>query len=819
MNRRAVVFLGVCLALCQCSRQLSAEEGEMRIIKTPPTSVGNAFYVSNRAPLLPSPLIKLPIGAIRPAGWLRHQLELEADGMSGRLTEISKWCDFENSAWANPDLGGQHGWEELPYWLKGFGDLGYVLQDPRIIAEARRWIEAALKSQRSDGWFGPRSNLNSLKGKPDMWPNMIMLDALQSFCEATGDERVPSFVANYFKWQMAVPPDDFLVPFWQQVRAGDNLDSVYWLYNRTGEAWLLDLAKKIHKHAADWTGGIPTWHGVNICQGFREPAQFYQQSQDPKHLKATERNYETVMGMYGQAPGGMFGADENCRPGYTGPRQAAETCSMVEFMLSDEMLLKITGNPVYADRCEEIAFNSLPASQPPDLKGLHYLTAANMVQLDRQSKAPMLQNGGNMLAYDPHSYRCCQHNVAHGWPYFCEHLWLATQGNGLAAVLYAPCEVTAKVGDGTEVKIVEETDYPFGETVGLTVSTPKPVKFRLALRIPRWCEKAGVAVNGQAGSVKPGPSSYVIVERTWSSGDKVVLRLPMKVTAKVWEKNNKSVSISRGPLTYSLKIGERWEKYGGTGKWPAFEVFPITPWNYGLIVDLKDPASSFKEIQAKEAVPPQPFTVNDAPIQLVGKGKRIAQWKMEAGLVGSLQDSPARSDEPVEEVTLIPMGCARLRISAFPTIGEGPDAHVWKEPPPPPTASHCFAGDTVHALNDGLVPKNSNDHSIPRFTWWDHRGSVEWVQYTFEAPQKVAWCEVYWFDDTGKGQCRVPASWRVLVKKGEAWQPVTGASEYGTKPDQFNKVTFDPVETKEIRVEVQLQEKFSGGILEWRVGG
>jgi hypothetical protein len=173
----------------------------------------------------------------------------------------------------------------------------------------------------------------------------------------------------------------------------------------------------------------------------------------------------------------------------------------------------------------------------------------------------------------------------------------------------------------------------------------------------------------------------------------------------------------------------------------------------------------------------------------------------------------------VEEITLIPMGCARLRISAFPTIGEGPDAHVWKEPPPPPTASHCFASDTVHALSDGLLPKNSNDHTIPRFTWWDHRGTVEWVQYTFEAPQKISWCEVYWFDDTGKGQCRVPASWRVLIRKGEMWEPVTGASEYGTKPDQFNKVTFDAVETKEIRIEVQLQEKFSGGILEWRVGG
>jgi hypothetical protein len=581
------------------------ENEQVKISSLPPTVGGNDFCISNRAPLKSSPLIKLPIGSIRPAGWLRHQLELMAEGMTGHLPELSKWCKFEGSAWASPSGEGENGWEELPYWLKGFGDLGYVLRDQRIRSESRRWVEAVLKSQQPNGWFGPRANLTLLKGKPDMWPNMIMLNVLQSFHEATGDPRVLPFMSNYFRWQLSVPGDDFLVPFWQKIRAGDNLESVYWLYNRTGDQWLLDLARKIHEHAADWTGGVANWHGVNICQGFREPAQFFQQSGDPRHLQAAERNYQTVMEMYGQVPGGMFGADENCRPGYTGPRQGAETCSMVEFMLSDEILLKITGNPTYADRCEEIAFNSLPASMPPDLKGLHYLTAPNMVQLDRQSKAPLLQNGGNMLAYDPHSYRCCQHNVSHGWPYYSEHLWLATQGNGLAAVLYAPCEVEAKVGDGATVKIVEETDYPFGEVVNLAFSSAKPVRFPLMLRIPRWCEEAQVEVNGRVDGKKPTPSSYVIIDRTWKDGDKVGLRLPMKIAATLWTKNNNSVSISRGPLVYSLRIGERWAKYGGTDKWPAYEVFPTTPWNFGLILDPQNPADAFKVIN-REGAPTSP---------------------------------------------------------------------------------------------------------------------------------------------------------------------------------------------------------------------
>ena len=640
----------------------------------------NDFYVSNREPLLPSPFVKLPIGSIRPKGWLRRQLILMSEGMTGHLPELSKWCRFEGNAWASPKGQGEHGWEELPYWLKGFGDLGYVLGDDRIVKEARNWVEAILSSQEPDGYFGPRIN----KVNDDLWPNMIVLDALRSFYEATGDGRILPFMTKYFRWQFSLPkeslfPDNWQHPLvWQKIRGGDNLQNIHWLYNYTGEKWLLKLAQTVHERTADWTSGIPSWHGVNICQGFREPAQYYQQSHDIRHLQATETNYDTVMSTYGQVPGGMFGADENCRTGYTDPRQAAETCSMVEFMLSNETLLKITGNPVYADRCEEIAFNSFPASMTPDLKGLHYLTAPNTVQLDGQSKAPLLENAGNMLAYDPYSYRCCQHNVSHGWPYYAEHLWLATLDNGLAAVLYAESEVTAKVGDGTIVTVDEETEYPFDEVVEFTLYTPKPVRFPLLLRIPSWCEEAKIRVN-EADDIKPEPLSYTIIKRTWQNGDQVRLELPMQTRLEVWTKNRNCVSIHRGPLAYSLQIGGNWVRYGGTEKWPAYEVYPTTPWNYGLVVDKENPAKTFEVVKRKVELPDQPFSVNGAPIELIAKGKRIPKWKQETnGLVGTLVDSPVVSDEPVETLTLIPMGCARLRISAFPTIGGGSDTHVQK---------------------------------------------------------------------------------------------------------------------------------------------
>lgn len=656
----------------------------IHVVKRPDTGAKNAFYVGNRPPLLPSPLIKLPIGTIRPEGWVRRQLELEAEGFTGHLTEISGFLRKEGNAWLSPSSEGHSPWEEVPYWLKGFGDCGYVLGDQRIIREAREWLEAAIASRQADGWFGPKANRTGSRragGKPDLWPNMIMLCALQSYHEYTGDPRVVELMTEYFRWELSVPDEDFLPPFWQQQRAGDNMLSVYWLYNRTGEEWLLELATKIHRNMAPWSEGVANWHGVNISQCFRAPGIYYMQSKDPRHLNATESNYGTVMGIYGQVPGGMFGADENCREGYIGPRQAAESCSMVEMMFSHEIMLKVTGDARWADRCEDVALNSWPAATTPDFKALHYLTAPNMVLCDRHSKSPGLQNGGPMLLYDPHRHRCCQHNVGHGWPYYAEHLWMATPGNGLAAVLYAPCRVTAKVGDGTQVTIKEQTRYPFEQSVELALASPKPVRFPLYLRVPGWCGAPAVEINGRGMEVHSGQGGYLRIDRQWSDGDLVRLRLPMEIKLTTWTKNKHSVSVHRGPLSYSLKIGEKYVRAGGTDEWPAWEIHPSTAWNYGLVLDGTDPASSFEVVQRPWPRGNQPFTAEAAPVALRARGRKISAWQLDdLGLVGPLQESPAESDQPPEEITLIPMGCARLRISAFPTIGSGPEAHRWIAP-------------------------------------------------------------------------------------------------------------------------------------------
>lgn len=812
-----------CTCLSLAVAPPAAGETLVSAVARPNTETGNDHYVSNRPPLVANPLVKLPIGAIEPRGWLRRQLELQAAGFHGHLGEISQFLKKEGNAWLSPEGRGECGWEEVPYWLKGYSNAAYLLKNPKMLEETRVWIEAALRSQKPDGWFGPDEDrpgtASRIKGRDDLWPNMIMLFCLQDFHEATGDRRVIDLMAKYFRYLAGVPEDRFLVGYWPPMRGGDLLSSVYWLYNRTGDAGLLDLAEKVHRRTARWDEDVINWHNVNMAQAFGEPTTWFMQSKNPADLEASYRNYAKIREMYGQVPGGMFGGDENCRPGFTGPRQAIETCGMVEMMLSTERLTWITGDLVWADRCEDVAFNSLPAALTADMKALRYLTAPNLVLSDRQNKSPGFQNRGPMLHMNPHDHRCCQHNWGHGWPYLAEHLWFATPDNGLAAVFYCDSRVTVKVGSGAEVTVEENTRYPFDERVEFVVRTGQPVRFPLYLRVPGWCRRPSVAVAGKPLEFGAKPLQYVRIERQWSDGDRVQLTVPMEIRIRRWERNHNSASVDRGPLTYSLKIGEKYVREGGTDQWPAWEIHPETPWNYGLIFDEANPAASFEVVKREWPASNMPFTHEGTPIELRARGKRIPQWQLDyLGLVGPLQASPVRSDQPAEAITLIPMGAARLRVSSFPVISDGPEASIWQEPSPAPAgASHCWDGDTVAALDDELEPKTSDDSSIPRFTWWNHKGTTEWVEYTFDKPRRVSSSQVYWFDDTGRGQCRVPKSWRLLYRKGGQWMPVEMEGVYGVETDCYNPVEFSPVTTDAVRLEAQLQPELSAGILEWKV--
>ena len=639
----------------------------------------NSYYTSNKTPLQPSKFIKLPVTSFKPQGWLLNFLQLQRDGLTGGLGSISAWLTKEDNAWLTKDGKGTWGWEELPYWLKGYANIGYMLRDSTMIKEASFWIQAVLNNQRENGDFGP---VVLRDGKRDLWTNMPMLWCLQSYYEYSNDARVLPFMSKYFKWQLTIPDDQFLEDYWENSRGGDNLYSVYWLYNHTGESFLLELATKIDRNTANWRqkNNLPNWHNVNIAQSFREPATYYLQSHRPDDLAATYNNYKLIRQLYGQVPGGMFGSDENARKGYDDPRQAVETCGMVEQMTSDQMLLRFTGDPMWADNCEDVAFNTFPAAFMHNYRALRYLTAPNMVVSDGKNHAPGIANEGPFLMMNPFSSRCCQHNHAAGWVYYAENCWMATPDNGLAAQLYVAGEVTAKVGDGTEVSLNAETHYPFEDEIIFTVKTTKPVAFPLYLRIPSWCNGASITVNGMdaASSIKPG--SYAKLNATWKSGDRIQLKLPMQLNLHVWQRNKNSMSVNYGPLTFSLKIEEqyvqkdsksttqwdsKWQEHADATPWPAYEIYAASPWNYGLLFNNKNFVVKKKAWPANN----NPFTNNTAPIIIETIGKQIPTWTIDQyGLCAVLPQSPVTVSSKTQKLTLVPMGGARLRISAFPVV-------------------------------------------------------------------------------------------------------------------------------------------------------
>lgn len=651
------------------------------VVERPNAGVNNS-YPNFRAPLQQAPLLKLPVGKVQPKGWLRKYLELQKDGLNGHLGSVSAWLDKNNNQWLSDQ--GDHGWEEVPYWLRGYCSLAYILDDEEMKKESQVWFDAVFANLKSDGFLGPRNYEGS---NPELWAQMVMLWAMQTYYESSGDQRVLDAMTNYFKWEMTVPDSQFLKGLWQEKRGGDNLWSVLWLYNRTGDESILPLIDKLHRNTSDWTqdGRLPNLHGVNVAQGFREPATYYMYTGDENMLKATYNNFNVMREEYGQVPGGMYGADENARFGYFDPRQGAETCALVEQMASDEILMGITGDSFWADHCENVAFNSFTASMMPDMRSLRYLTSPNMAISDEKLHGPSIDNNlRGMLSMSPFSSRCCQHNHGMGWPYYAEHLIMATADNGVATMLYAANVTTAKVADGKEVTITETTNYPFDETVSLTIGTKDEVSFPLYLRIPAWAKDCSVKVNGQSQPVGEANGKYIRLERAWANGDVVELVLPMTVSSQVWQQNKASVSVDYGPFTLSLKIDELYEQHDSRDKnfvqddshwqegvdsslWPCYVIKPNSEWNYALKVDENNMPLNFSVTKKAYPANDMPFTLENVPFEFSAVGVRIPSWGFDGtGMTDQLPSKFAERSAEETKLTLVPMGAARLRISSFP---------------------------------------------------------------------------------------------------------------------------------------------------------
>jgi hypothetical protein len=647
--------------------------------QTSPEEPLRAPLVKNRAPLSPSAFYLLPLTSIKPKGWLRQQLQIQADGLSGHIDEF--WPDLSsNSGW----LGGKgESWERGPYFTDGLVPLAYSLGDPKLIAKANKWVEWTLTHQRPDGSIGPEKNT-------DWWPNMVMLKALIQYQEATSDPRVIPLMERYFRYHAAHLTERPLKS-WAKFRWADEVLSILWLYNRDCDQSLLELARALQSQGHDWKGEFASFpftakttqkqlglgpgadtevamsaHGVNIGMALKTSGQWLLISQDESDRKAVYQQLEKLDEFH-KLPNGMFSCDEHLAG--TDPSQGSELCTVVETQFSLEQLIGILGDPALGDRLEKIAFNALPGTFSADMWAHQYDQQPNQVLCDLQQRA-WSTNGpeANIYGLEP-NYGCCTANMHQGWPKFAASLWMATPEDGLAAVAYAPSEVSTVVKKGVHVGILEETSYPFDGMIRLAVSPASPVKFPLQLRIPAWAEGTIILVNGsKQKEIRAG--SFYTIERRWNRGDEVVIQFPMQVRVSPWIDD--SVVVERGPLVFSLKIGEQWSKItkgmGSPAAPPAADwaVAPTTPWNYGLLLNKSNPAKSIEVIQ--KSVGRYPFSPDGAPVELRVKGRRIPEWQLVKGSAGPLPASPNPSREKEETLTLIPYGSAKLRITVFPTL-------------------------------------------------------------------------------------------------------------------------------------------------------
>lgn len=643
-------------------------------------------YISSRAPLRQNPYIELPLGAITPNGWLREMLLRQKSGSTGQLDILYPLVMGSRNGWLGGD-GDQ--WERGPYWIDGLVPLAYILNDKELIAKAKPWIEWTLNSQQPDGYFGPSKDYAYERGvqrdnSHDWWPKMVMLKVLKQYYSATGDQRVIKLLTNYFRFQLnelpRTPLDHWT--FWARYRGGDNLQVVLWLYNITGDKFLLDLADIIHKQTFNYTDSFlntdmlsrqGSIHCVNLAQGFKEPLVYYQKAAEQKYVDATNKGLADLRKYDGMAHG-MYGADEALHG--NNPTQGSEFCSSVEMMFSLETMLAITGDVSYADKLERIAFNALPTQATDDFMARQYFQQANQVMISRQQRNFDQNHGGTDVCYGLLTgYPCCTSNMHQGWPKFTQNLWYATPAKGLAALLYAPSRVKAYVGDGTEVVMNEETNYPFDEQIRISLSIPgksRSVSFPLQLRIPQWCNRALVKINAETYKETAG-NTIITINRQWKDGDMVELSLPMHILRNNWFEN--SVSVERGPLVYALKIDEEWKKvtnekdpveYGSS----YYEVTPTSPWNYGLVYVPANKLDSAFSIE-KKPLPAYPWNLESAPIIMTAAAKRIPSWTIYNGMTGPIPWSITSGMETaaaVEKVVLIPYGCTTLRISQFPQV-------------------------------------------------------------------------------------------------------------------------------------------------------
>lgn len=656
------------------------------------TKIENSNYRNNPEPLHLNAYIKLPLGAVLPSGWLKSQLEAQAAGLTGNLDDF--WPDLVNSSWRGGD---GEAWERGPYYLDGLVPLAYLLNDDRLINKVKTWIEPILTSSTDTGWYGPAKNT-------DRWPLAVSNKVLIQYYEATGDKRAIDVLTKYFRYLHNSPPD-WPDKEWRGARAMENAVSGYWLFRQTAEPWILETIESIQKNSPDWTTyyekfpwdsaasadkKIPlnweadglTAHVVNNAMAIKYPGLWYQQSIDERFKKAAFSGIEKYDLNHGQA-GGRFSGDEHLSG--KSPNMGTELCSIVEYMFSLENLYEIFGDNKLADRLELLTYNALPGTTTPDMWSHQYDQQSNQVLVSAAKRDwSTNKDFSNIYGLMP-NYACCLANMHQGWPKFVESMWMATNDKGLALVTYGPSVVKARVGKGKDVTITEESDYPFNGTVKLTINTRETVRFPIHLRIPAWADSVTIRYKNKNVIVK-GLSTYKLNDK-WKNGDQITIEIPMEI--RLEKRYNNSLSILRGPLYFSLRIDKEFKsiktdydnfRYKGSIDW---EIKSKSAWNYGLLIDQGNIKRGLK--LTENPIGKYPFSDKGdmiwsadsakytpsnqyPPVVITARGIKIPEWTMKNNSADIPPLSPVKPEGDPEIITLVPYGCARLRITEFPVM-------------------------------------------------------------------------------------------------------------------------------------------------------
>ncbi|MFX0097971.1 MAG: hypothetical protein ACFFCS_00200 [Candidatus Hodarchaeota archaeon] len=674
---------------------------------------------SKKQNLKPLQIQTLGLGEVKPLGWLKDQLKVQLNGLSGNLDKF--WPDIMHSQWIG---GKEEGWERFPYWLDGVIPLAYLLDDSDMIARLDKYITYILDHQQENGWFGPEQY--GINPKKDPWPNFVLTKALIQYFQVKKDVRIINALLKYLE-HLKGSLDEYKLQSWAHYRWMDGAWGIHWLIDYlSGEGMekvddpvgkiemLLEVSSKLRKQGFNWKVHFKNFyykyfdragilgviyrdapfdvddedmddefefktcdhrsHVVNNAMGLKAFTAWYRQSGEESDKNAILEGIKALDEHHGQVTG-VFTGDEH----FAGknPSQGTELCSVAEYMFSLETCIPVILDVTLVDRLEKICFNALPATLTPDMWAHQYDQQVNQVQAKIVKDRVYTTNGSesNLYGLEP-NYGCCTANFNQGWPKFVSGGLWGKDTDGIVALSYSPSKVKTRIpGISRDVKITEETTYPFGELVEFTINLQEPCEFSIKFRIPSWSRKATL----QAGSEEPiecASGGFIPVKREWNDGDKVSLKLPMNIETET--RYNGSISVLRGPLVFSLNMKENWKRLPPMKaikrlvdnpsitlpeQVADWEVYPDSPWNYALL----EKSISGAEIETLETKSPI-FSPENAPIKLKVQGAKVNNWGLEHENAAAPPRNPVVDVEKIEDIVLIPYGCTNIRITEFPVF-------------------------------------------------------------------------------------------------------------------------------------------------------